>query len=131
VETKLITVLHCNSLPEAYLAKQALELEGIGCLILNEHLTGPAQASQSIELQVSPADAERAKNILKMLNAGAKESRDKDEAISCPECGSNSILPVWKPPSTFLGRISGLFKHDITHATFKCSNCGNEFDVKW
>jgi DNA-directed RNA polymerase subunit RPC12/RpoP len=131
MQNEFVTVQHCGSSPEAYLAKQALESEGIDCIIRNENLHGLGQASQSIELQVALKNAERAKAILEPLRSGAKVHLDNGELISCPECGSKSTILIRKPPSKFFPRLFSIFIHDITRAKFRCSSCGNEFDVRW
>ncbi len=63
----LVTVATFTDLPEAELARERLELEGIRAFVLDAQTAGVmpyVTGSTGIRLQVEPQEAERAKEIL-------------------------------------------------------------------
>ncbi len=64
----LVTIATYSDVPQAELARERLELEGIRAFVLNETTAGVmpylVNALGGIRLQVAPGDATRAKEIL-------------------------------------------------------------------
>ena len=63
----LVTVATFSDLPEAELARERLELEGIRAFVLEAQTAGVmpyVTGSTGIRLQVKPGDAEQAREIL-------------------------------------------------------------------
>jgi hypothetical protein len=68
MENELVTVASFRDVPEAELARERLELEGIRAFVIGAQTGGVmpflTDISGGIQLQVDPKDAERAKEVL-------------------------------------------------------------------
>ena len=94
---RLITVASFRDLPQALLAKGALDSTGIPCFLANENIVRLdwllASAVGGIRLQVHETDAEKA---LEVLNDGIpavffSEKGELYEQPQCPNCESLNI----------------------------------------
>jgi ribosomal protein S27AE len=94
---RLITVASFRDLPQALLAKGALDSTGIPCFLANENIVRLdwllASAVGGIRLQVPEVDAEKA---LQILNDGIpavffSEKGELYEQPQCPNCDSLNI----------------------------------------
>lgn len=73
---------------QAHFLKQALEDEGIRCIVINEHMNTlfplAGHMGNDIQIQVVEADAEIARNVLNKLKANT-------DTIRCPNCESIKV----------------------------------------
>lgn len=115
-----------NTLNEAYLAKNQLEIEGIRCFLENESINLLyANALGSVKLKVPASEFEKAYLILNPKKAKPLEI-DAPSFFLCPTCGqlNENFQPV-QTESGLLERIAhflGLSKPKIV-----CKHCKDTF----
>ncbi len=87
---------------QAHLVKGKLEVEGIHAVVLDEHLVqinwNLSQAIGGVKVQVSEADLDRAREILRVeyfeeLSATEEARLQPAPEDICPDCDSSSISP--------------------------------------
>jgi DNA-directed RNA polymerase subunit RPC12/RpoP len=130
MDNELVVVACRYTDAEAHLAKHALELEGVQCILRNEYLQGICEINVPIELLVRAEDVGKAHAILEAPKAVPEDQPTKGESICCPECGSGSTELTWRPPTGYSARVFGALRRDAERAKFRCFTCGKEFEAR-
>lgn len=126
-----ITVATFDDSVRANMARLKLESEGIACFLADEMLVSTdwlmSNAVGGIKLQVREGQVAAARAILARVRP-ADFLDDEAQALVCPRCGSNRLLPMWKSPgvlalSLFLVGIPML----MMLGKYRCEKCGKIF----
>lgn len=132
---RLVTVAQFRDLPEALMAKGALESVGIEAFLNDENLVRMdwfySNAIGGMRLQVKPEDAEAAESVLNgpVPQSFQVEEVGEYEQPRCPKCGSDEVttlgadeenLAIWRLQAR---GISIPRERDV----WRCSACGHEW----
>ena len=134
---QLVTLKSLDTGIEAHIIKDALEDEGIRCFIMDEHLVtlNPLLnfAVGGIRLQVNVEDVEKAKEILKEIDATPLKN-DQEEVIKCPNCQSTELYTDFKSFKNGKGILAMISAFIFTtfpmyyKSVNRCKKCNTEFD---
>ncbi len=140
----LVTIASFSYPTEAYLASAILEAEGIWSFVADEHIITVdwrlTNAIGGVKVQVSEADAQRAREVL--LEEPQNTHETTTELEKCPKCNSTYIqyekynlrliFGLWFASSLFLaspgnewGLVLPFFKRK-----WKCKTCGFQWKSK-
>jgi hypothetical protein len=121
---------------DAQLAMSKLESEGIECSLANEYLIGVlwrlSTAVGGVQVQVAPADLERARTILATdesasLVAVLGERPALPYSEACPQCGSEDVRLIrWSRYAAALATLTGI-PIPFWHTRVKCQSCGKRW----
>lgn len=130
----LITIRKFRDLPEALLAKGALESVGIECYLADDNLVRLdwfiSNFVGGIKLRVRPEDAERATKLLDepMLEGMYVEGVGFYEQPRCPKCGSLDIsFQGLNKPVAYGSAYFGL-PIPLQRNSWKCAACSEEWE---
>ena len=137
MQNTFVTIAKFQYSTEAEIMKGRLESDGIQ-VFLKDNITidtDPlvSNAIGGIKLKVLTKDEEKAKEILKSINAYSLNN--DGEPIVCPNCGKNHIelystITDFKSLVSFLiGFITGTLPFS-TRYQYKCEDCNTEFSIK-
>jgi DNA-directed RNA polymerase subunit RPC12/RpoP len=137
MQETFVTIAKFQYSTEAEIMKGRLESDGIQ-VFLKDNITidtDPlvSNAIGGIKLKVLAKDEEKAKEILRSINAYALN--DDGEPIACPNCGKNHIelystITNFKSLVSFLiGFITGTLSFSARYQ-YKCEDCNTEFPIK-
>lgn len=137
MQNTFVTVAKFQYSAEAEIIKGRLESDGIK-VFLKDNITidtDPlvSNAIGGIKLKVLAKDKDRAKAILKSINAYSLN--DQGEPIHCPNCGKNHIelystINSFKSLVSFLiGLITGTLPFS-TRYQYKCEDCNTVIPLK-
>src|SRR5581483_4313079 len=131
---KLVTLRQFRDLPEALLAKGALESACIECFLADENLVRLdwfiSNFIGGIKLKVRPQDEEAARGILDepILEGLYVEGVGLYEQPRCPQCQSLDVgYQSLNKPIAYGSAWLGL-PIPLQHETWKCHACGGEWD---
>lgn len=133
---KLITIQVFENYFEAHILKSRLENDGIKCFIHDENMVSLNPLYNvtlgGIKLKVEEHDVKKAKTIISEIE-NTSLTNDHNQAIRCPNCGSENIYAHFKS----IKSIKALFAMLLSFLLFiyppyyktlnKCKECGSEF----
>jgi hypothetical protein len=130
----LVTIRKFRDLPEALLAKGALESVGIECHMADDNLVRLdwfiSNFVGGIKLRVRPEDAERATQLLDepMLEGMYVEGVGFYEQPRCPKCGSLDVsFQELNKPVAYGSAYFGL-PSPLQRDSWKCASCSEEWE---
>ena len=137
----LVTVRHFYNHPEAFLAKSALDVDGIPAYLADHHIVGInwlfARAVGGIRLIVANEHLSRASEILEgddsNILAGIPEYQlPPSQHEYCSSCGSTAVIaPGWgrsaKALSLWLPLFVLLALLAVVCEQYRCRNCGQRW----
>jgi hypothetical protein len=130
----LVTIRKFRDLPEALLAKGALESVGIECHMADDNLVRLdwfiSNFVGGIKLRVRPEDAERATQLLDepMLEGMYVEGVGFYEQPRCPKCGSLDVsFQELNKPVAYGSAYFGL-PIPLQRDSWKCASCSEEWE---
>lgn len=122
-----VVIAYFNSLPDAYLARNILEVEDISCVLDNEHTVAvynSALALVEIRLRVHESDAREAVALLVSKGIipppGEPVSRS---GARCPRCNGGHVKPTLG--MIFRTLLSMLIAGPVSGARYRCKDCGH------
>jgi hypothetical protein len=128
LESDLVVVATLDSIPEAHVARTALESLGIQALVADDYVgyrAGRWNARGGIRLVVRAEDAQAAREFLDQANAGS-DPRFVGSHQRCPHCWSTvtDIVSVRKLSLlSWLRNCGPLFE---TVERLRCGSCGRD-----
>ena len=130
------TVAGYRDILDAQLAMSKLESEGIECSLANEYVIGLlwrlSTAVGGVQVQVAPADLERARTVLATddsasLAAVLGERSALPYSEACPKCGSEDVRLIrWSRYAAALATLTGI-PIPFWHTRVKCQSCGKRW----
>lgn len=131
---KLVTLRQFRDLPEALLAKGALESAGIECFLADENLVRLdwfiSNFIGGIKLKVRPPDEAAARGLLDepILEGMYVEGVGLYEQPRCPQCQSLDVsYQALNKPVAYGSAYLGL-PIPLQHETWQCHACGGEWE---
>src|SRR5450631_3627970 len=129
----LATVAAFRDVLDAQAALSKLESEGMECSLANEYVIGMmwrfSTAVGGVEVQVAPADLDRARSILKADESDHLAAMFSDRSAeplseTCPACGSEDLKLVrWSRYAAALATLTGI-PIPFWRTRVKCQSCG-------
>lgn len=122
-----VVIVSFGSLPDAYMARNILEVADIPCVLDNEHTAAiyySALALVEIRLRVHERDAREAVALLVREGIipppGEPVSRS---GARCPRCNGGHVRPT--PGTLIRTLLATLIAAPVTGARYRCKDCGH------
>ncbi|MFD2514432.1 DUF2007 domain-containing protein [Pontibacter locisalis] len=143
---RLVTIAAFNDATEAHIIKGRLEAEGILCFLGDENIVGVqpfySVAVGGVKLKVTEGDVMEAKAILTRIQEGntifdydsielAPPMQEHQEAVRCPNCGSDNIAEEKYNKTIFsLSYLLLGFPLPFLSRKYSCYDCGYRWKSK-
>lgn len=122
-----VVIASFGSLPDAYMARNVLEVEGISCVLDNEHTVAVYNSALplvEIRLRVHESDVREAVALLVreriIPQPGEPVSRS---GACCPRCNGGHVRPT--PGTLIRTLLAALIVGPVTGARYRCKDCGH------
>jgi DNA-directed RNA polymerase subunit RPC12/RpoP len=133
---KLVTVATFSDVLEAKIVQSMLESEGISCFVQDENIIGInwmlSAAVGGVKLKVRESDlneaslllSENAKMIMVPEFASDERAQSSNDAVRCPECGSDNVVrEQLSKRAFFLSWIFLGFPIPFFSNSYRCLSC--------